>query len=79
MSTPRYIREYLTAHPDAHRDEVIDRLGYDFEHETVRGPVYDSWGESVMDEHNFAKNSKNCSQASKPRTRKRPTKSPVLA
>lgn len=52
MSTPRYIREYLTAHPDAHRDEVIDRLGYDFEHETVRGPVYDSWGESVMDEHN---------------------------
>lgn len=52
MSTARYIREYLTAHPDAHRDEVIDRLGYDFEHETVRGPVYDSWGESVMDEHN---------------------------
>lgn len=52
MSTPRYIREYLTAHPDAHRDEVIDRLGYDFEHETVRGPVYDSWGESVLDEHN---------------------------
>lgn len=52
MSTPRYIREYLTAHPDAHRDEVIVRLGYDFEHETVRGPVYDSWGESVMDEHN---------------------------
>ena len=52
MSTPRYISEYLTAHPEAHRDEVIDRLGYDFEHETVRGPVYDSWGESVMDEHN---------------------------
>ena len=52
MSTARYIREYLTAHPDAHRDEVIDRLGYDFEHETVRGSVYDSWGESVMDEHN---------------------------
>ena len=52
MSTARYIREYLIAHPDAHRDEVLDRLGYDFEHETVRGPVYDAWGESVMDEHN---------------------------
>lgn len=52
MSTARYIREYLTAHPDAPRDEVIDRLGYDFEHETVRGPVYDSRGESVMDERN---------------------------
>ena len=52
MSTARYIREYLTVHPNAHRDEVIDRLGYDFERETVRGPVYDSWGESVMDEHN---------------------------
>lgn len=52
MSTARYIREYLTAHPDAHRDEVIDRLGYDFERETVRGPVYESWGESMMDEHN---------------------------
>lgn len=52
MSTARYIREYLTAHPDAHRDEVLDRLGYDFEHETVRGPVYDSRGESVMDERN---------------------------
>lgn len=52
MSTSRYIREYLTAHPDAPRDEVIDCLGYDFERETVRGPVYDSWGESVMDERN---------------------------
>ncbi len=52
MSTARYIREYLTAHPDTHRDEVIDRLGYDFEHETVHGPVYESWGKSVMDEHN---------------------------
>ena len=52
MSTARYIREYLTAHPDAHRDEVIDRLGYDFERETVTGPVYDAWGESVMDERN---------------------------
>lgn len=52
MSTARYIHEYLTAHPNAHRDEVINRLGYDFERETVRGPVYESWGESVMDERN---------------------------
>ena len=52
MSTARYIREYLTAHPDAHRDEVLDRLGYDFKRETVRGPVYASRGESVMDERN---------------------------
>ena len=52
MSTARYIREYLIAHPDAHCDEVLDRLGYDFERETVSGPVYDAWGESVMDERN---------------------------
>lgn len=52
MSTARYIRDYLAAHPDVPRDEVIDRLGYDFERETVRGPVYDAWGESVMDERN---------------------------
>ena len=52
MSTARYIRKYLTAHPDAYRDEIINRLGYDFERETVHGPVFDSWGESVMDERN---------------------------
>lgn len=52
MSTARYIREYLIAHPDVPRDEVLDRLGYDFEHETVKGPIYDSRGESVMDERN---------------------------
>lgn len=52
MSTARFIRDYLTAHPDAPRDEVIKRLGYDFERETVKGPIYDSWGESVMDERN---------------------------